>query len=172
METVPPIATEPAAADPANAGVVTGGTVTARPVPSDDAEVAARLRLSVGRLSRRIRQQVVGEVTQSQVSVLTSIERLGRPTLGELAASEQVQPPSMTRQVEALEVGGLITRIVDPSDRRVARVELTSSGRRALARNRSLRTAYLVRTIARLSPEERERLGELVALLEHLAELA
>jgi len=136
-----------------------------------DAELAARLRLSVGRLSRKIRQQVAGEVTQSQVSVLVSVERLGCPTLGELAASEQVQPPSMTRQVDALEAGGLLIRRVDETDRRVARVELTPAGRKFLQRNRSLRNAYLVRRLARLSPTERERLGELVELLEHLAEL-
>lgn len=136
-----------------------------------EAELAARLRLAVGRLSRKIRQQVTGEVTQSQVSVLYSVERLGTPTLGELAASEQVQPPSMTRQVNALEAAGLLTRRAEPTDRRIARVELTAAGRRFLQRNRSLRNAYLVQRLTRLSPSERDRLGELVALLEHLAEL-
>jgi DNA-binding MarR family transcriptional regulator len=141
------------------------------PVTSGDAELAARLRLAVGRLSRKIRQQVTGEVTQSQISVLYSVERLGRPTLGELATSEQVQPPSMTRQVDALEAGELLQKSGDPDDRRVARVELTPAGRRFLQRNRSLRTAYLVRRFARLSPEQRERLCDLVSLIEHLAEL-
>lgn len=136
-----------------------------------EAELAARLRLAVGRLSRKIRQQVAGEVTQSQVSVLYSVERLGSPTLGELAASEQVQPPSMTRQVDALEQGGLLTRRVEPTDRRFARVELTAAGRKFLQRNRSLRNAYLVQRLVRLSPAEREKLAELVELLEHLAEL-
>ncbi len=147
-------------------------THAGRPGQLSEAELAARLRLTVGRLSRKIRQQGAGEVTQSQVSVLYSVERLGAPTLGELAASEQVQPPSMTRQVDALEAGGLLSRRVEPTDRRIARVELTGSGRKFLQRNRSLRNAYLVQRLTRLAPEERERLGELVALLEHLAELA
>lgn len=81
-------------------------------VGGGEGELAARLRLAVLRLSRQLRQQLVGGVTQSQVSVLSSVERLGSPTLGELAASEKVQPPSMTRQVDALVVAGLLAREV------------------------------------------------------------
>lgn len=153
-------------------GVSAAAAAQGPPKEVSEAELAARLRLAVGRLSRKIRQQVAGEVTQSQVSVLNSVERLGAPTLGELASYEQVQPPSMTRQVDALEAGGLLARNVDPADRRIARVELTSAGRKFLQRNRSLRNAYLVQRLTRLSREERDRLGELVELLEHLADLA
>ena len=60
------------------------------------------------------------------------IERIGPVTLGELAAVEQVQPPSMTRIVARLEEWGYVTRVVDPTDRRVARVDITDSGRRLL----------------------------------------
>jgi DNA-binding MarR family transcriptional regulator len=138
-------------------------------VPIDVAETAARLRLAVLRLSRKIRQQVAQEVTQSQVSVLSSVESRGNPTLGELAVAEDVRPPSMTRQVDTLVSGGLLERTVDLNDRRVARVELTPAGRKALQRSRSLRTAYMVRRIAKLSDEDQRRAGELVDLLELLA---
>jgi DNA-binding MarR family transcriptional regulator len=137
----------------------------------DFAEMAARLRLGVLRLSRKIRQQVPQEVTQSQVSVLVSVERQGNPTLGELAAAEQVRPPSMTRQVDALVSAGLLSRTVDPGDRRVVRVQLTSAGRRALQRSRSLRAAYLVKRLTKLTPAEQAMLPELVGLLEKLAGL-
>src|SRR5271154_3970118 len=89
-----------------------------------DAETAARLRLAILRLSRRLRQQVAGGVTSSQVSALATIERLGTPTLGELASSEQVQPPSMTKIVVGLEAAGLVLRQEDDRDRRIARVKL------------------------------------------------
>lgn len=135
------------------------------------AETAARLRLAVMRLSRRIRQQTVQDVTQSQVSVLASVERCGTPTLGALAAAEQVRPPSMTRQVDALVAAGLLDKLADPADGRVARVRLTTAGRRALDRSRSLRTAYLVQRLAALTPAERARLTELTELLEHVLEL-
>jgi DNA-binding MarR family transcriptional regulator len=151
---------------------VTPGTSADSVVATDDSEteLAARLRLAVTRLSRRVRQQVAGGVTPSQVSALATIERLGSPTLGEVAASEQVRPPSMTRIVVGLEAAGLVVRRVDADDRRVVRVGLSAEGRRVLQRSRSLRTAFLARRLRRLSTPEREALGELVRLLELLVE--
>jgi DNA-binding MarR family transcriptional regulator len=139
-------------------------------VAESDPELAARLRLAVLRLSRRLRQQVADGVTSTQVSALATVERLGSPTLGELAASEQVRPPSMTKIVVGLEAAGLVSRRVDDDDRRVARVMLTPEGRRVIGRSRSLRTAYLARRLRRLSAAERQALGELVGLLERLVE--
>jgi DNA-binding MarR family transcriptional regulator len=140
--------------------------------PDSEVELAARLRLAVLRLSRRLRQQVAGGVTSTQVSALATVERLGTPTLGALAASEQVRPPSMTRIVVGLEAAGLVRRQVDEDDRRVARVMLTAEGRRVLQRSRSLRTAFLARRLRRLSDSERRALGELVRLLEMLVDEA
>jgi DNA-binding MarR family transcriptional regulator len=117
-----------------------------------------------------LRQQLVGGVTQSQVSVLSSVERLGAPTLGELAASEKVQPPSMTRQVDALVAAGLLAREVHPVDRRIVQVRLTAGGERTLHQNRSVRTAFVASRLKRLPADERARLGELVGLLEKLVE--
>src|SRR5580658_7597150 len=145
MTTVTPENTRPKSAGPESAG------------PESEAELAARLRLAVMRLSRRLRQQVAGGVTPSQVSALATVERLGSPTLGELAASEQVRPPSMTRIVVGLETAGLVNRRVDSDDRRVARVMLTAEGRRVLQRSRSLRTAFVARRLRRLSTPEREQ---------------
>jgi len=135
-----------------------------------DGELAARIRLAVLRLSRELRQHLVGDVTQSQVSVLSSVDHLGNPTLGELAARERVQPPSMTRQVDALVAKGLLVREVHPSDRRIARVRLTGAGDRVLQRNRSVRTAAVAARLRHLPPEQRERLEDLVHLLEQLVD--
>jgi DNA-binding MarR family transcriptional regulator len=148
-----------------------GNSVETGPGAVDsETELAARLRLAVLRLSRRLRQQVAGGVTSTQVSALATVERLGSPTLGELAASERVRPPSMTKIVVGLEEAGLVSRRGDADDRRVARVMLTAEGRRVVQRSRSLRTAYLARRLRRLSDPERESLGELVRLLELLVE--
>lgn len=152
-------------------------TVAIGPPADDDqeidvaeAELASRLRLAVTRLHRRLRQQAVGGLSPAQTSALASTERLASPTLGELASHESVQPPSMTRIVAVLEEMGLVTRIIDPTDRRVARIEVTLAGREVLAESRSRKNVYLARQLHRLTPEEREDLGGLTAVLERLAE--
>src|SRR5437764_9162406 len=127
--------------------------------PSDrlleDTELAARLRLAVTRLARRLRQQADGEATPSQLSALASVERLGPITLGELAAVERVQPPSMTRIVAGLEEAGFVSRQVDPRDRRVARVETTVAGQRFLERSRGRKNAYLAARVRNLDADDR-----------------
>lgn len=153
------------------AGAATAAGADPGPIdPDAEAALAARLRLAVTRLSRPLRLQVAGGLTPSQISALATAERLGTPTLGELAAAEQVQPPSMTRMVAVLETAGTIGRIGDPADGRVVRVAVTAEGRRTLQRIRSMRNAFLAKRLRRLSDEERRQLASLVPLLERLVE--
>lgn len=135
------------------------------------AELASQLRLAVARLSRRIRQEtaIAGEeLTSSSQAALATIERLGPITLGELAAVEQVQPPSMTRIVARLEEYGYATRVVDSADRRVARAAITDAGRKLLATSRTRKDAFLALRVARLTDTERALLARAIPLLEHL----
>lgn len=133
-------------------------------------EVAGRLRIAVNRLQRRLRQESLGGLSPAQASALGSVNRHGSPTLGELAAIEQVQPPTMTRIVASLTEAGMVTRIADATDRRSARVRITPAGERALERMRTRKTAFLLRRLAELGPDEQRNANELVALLEHLLE--
>jgi DNA-binding MarR family transcriptional regulator len=137
-------------------------------VPS--ADLPARLRLVVTRLARQLRQRAVVDLTPSQISALATIERSGPVTLGELAALERVQPPSVTVVVTRLEEKGLVVRRQDPQDRRVVRVETTKDGRRLLARSRSRKDAELDRRLRLLSDEERATLASAAAILERLVE--
>ena len=89
-------------------------------------------------------------------------------TLGELAGLESVQPPTMTRIVVALEEQGLVLREADPADRRIARVHVTTAGRKLLERNRSRKTAYLASRMRGLSAEELEVLERAAGLLERM----
>jgi len=140
------------------------------PVDTEEAALAARLRVAVTRLHRSLRQQAGEGLTPSQASALAGVARLGSPTLGALAARESVQPPSMTRIVGGLEELGHVTRVADPSDRRVVRITLTPSGEAVLGRNRSLKDAFLAERVASLGPSERAALADLTALLERLVD--
>src|SRR6202046_5681626 len=133
-----------------------------------DEELATRLRVAVTRLNRKLRQQALAGLSPAQASALGTVNRLGSPTLGELAAAEQVQPPTVTRLVTSLESAGLVARETDPVDRRVIRVRITAEGRRNLQRIRSLKNAFLTRRLAALDPSEKARAEDLTLLLEHL----
>lgn len=133
-----------------------------------DDELAARLRAALTRLHRRLRQESLDGLSPAQASALASIDRLGRPTLGELAQVEGVQPPSVTPLVAAMEAAGLVERHADPADRRISRVELTAGGRASLERIRTLKNAYLTRRVGDLAPAQRRQVGALTELLERL----
>jgi DNA-binding MarR family transcriptional regulator len=133
-----------------------------------DEEVAGRLRVAVNRLQRRLRREALGGLSPGQASALGTVRRLGHPTLGELAAEEQVQPPSMTRIVGALVAVGLVSKEADAADRRSVHVRITPEGERALQRIRGAKDAFLVRRLGELGPDDRRHAAELVTLLEHL----
>ena len=135
-----------------------------------EAELASRLRLAVTRLSRRLRTQLPGELSPSQLSTLSTVERMGPITLGELSAAERVKPPTMTKIVAALEDLGFVSRTVDPSDRRVARVEATDEGRRFVDGTRRSKDAYLARRLRDLDPADRASLERAAEILERLLE--
>ncbi len=160
----------PARTDRVDPATELAGSVAGVALAPDEAELASRLRLAVTRLHRRLRQQTAGALTPSQSSALSSIERLGSPTLGALAVHESVQPPSMTRVVAGLEKLGYVVRVADPSDRRVARVQVSESGRAVLQQSRSRKDAFLAGQLHQLDPVERDELSNLTALLERLVD--
>jgi DNA-binding MarR family transcriptional regulator len=145
---------------------------TAHPVTTvdGDAELAARLRLAVNRLARRLRHEGETGISPSQLSALATVDRSGPMTLGDLAAVEQVRPPSMTRIVSRLEEGGLVDRQASEQDRRVARVRVTAAGRQLLQRSRTRKDAYLARRLQTLDAADRALMGEAVAVLERILE--
>jgi DNA-binding MarR family transcriptional regulator len=135
-----------------------------------ETELASRLRLVVMRLGRKLRRHVGGDLTPSQVSALSSLERLGPMTLGDLSGVENVRPPTLTKVVAALEEQGLVARQTDPSDRRVARVEATAQGSALLNESRSRSNAYLAARLHALPADDLAALERAVQLLERLVE--
>jgi DNA-binding MarR family transcriptional regulator len=133
-------------------------------------ELAARLRLSVARLARRLRQQTTAELTPSQSSALISIERHGPLAPSELAELERVQRPTATRILGVLTERGYVAREADAADRRSSRVSITRTGADVLARGRRRKNAYLARRLESFDADELETLERAAALLERLIE--
>jgi len=133
-----------------------------------DAGLANVLRSSVMRLARRLRQMRddTWDLNSNQLSAMSVLLNHGDLPMGELAALEKVQPPSMTRIVNGREERGLVARQADPQDRRSARVSLTDPGRQILLANRRRRDQWLALRLAELEPAERDVLRHAVRILE------
>lgn len=131
----------------------------------------ARLRIAVGRLSRRLRPTAAaGSLTSTEVDVLVAAERQGPVRMSDLAAFAGLNPTMLSRLIPKLEEAALIRRLTDAADRRVCRVEATGKGRRLLERVRTERNDALSRRLEELGPEERAALGAALPVLEELAE--
>src|SRR3954451_6123717 len=133
---------------------------TVEKVARTDAGLASELRTSVMRLRRRL----AGEgdpgnaLSIATRAVLGSLFRHGEMTVGELAALERVQPPSMTRKIKLLEDGGYLSRHAHATDGRAVVVTLTDRGRERVLADRRRRDEWLARQLRDLTVEERDAL--------------
>jgi DNA-binding MarR family transcriptional regulator len=138
---------------------------------ADPAELASALRFLIARLARQQRRAAAVEphdLTASRLAALASLSRLGPLTLGELAAVEGVQSPTMTRIVTKLEELGLVDKTEDPADRRVTRLAVTAKGAGLLEDVRTRESAFLAQRLTEMGADERRRLARALPLLERL----
>jgi DNA-binding MarR family transcriptional regulator len=131
-------------------------------------EVADRLHSAAIHLLRRVRRtDVETGVSPAQLSAL-SVLMSGPKTLGELAAAEQVRPPTITRLASELERLGLARREADATDGRIARLRSTAKGSAILRRGRELRIAELERRLRALDKTELRTLDEAAVIIERI----
>src|SRR5690606_36020116 len=112
--------------------------------PTSAPGLAEELRISIARLSRRLRTlrpPVPGDgdrepLSLTQFAALAAIDRHGSMTPRELADHEKVQPPSMTRVIAYLEERGLVARSPHPTDGRQVVLKATDEGAALLADER------------------------------------
>lgn len=109
-------------------------------------------------------------MTASQLAVMSTLDRHGPMTLGDLAAHEGVQPPSVTRMIDGLEKAGLVKRAESVTDRRVVVAQLTAKGRRTMEDVRRRRDAWLATRLSRLSGSDRAALEAALPIIEALSE--
>ncbi len=138
-----------------------------------DVETVAALRAAVLVLARRLRYQLAGDddLSATELAVLGRIGRCGPMTPGQLARSEHVRPPSMTKVIESLESRGMLSRQPHPTDGRQYLVSRTDAAEAFVEASRQIRTVWLADRLSQLAPGEREAIAAAVPALSRLAEL-
>ena len=131
--------------------------------------LADQLHSAAIHLLRQLRREDdASGLSAPRISAL-SVAVFGGPlTLGQLAAAEQVRPPTMTRIVTGLEKDGLVQRIGDSRDRRLTRIQATAKGRNVLAAGRARRVEKLAAAVRQLRGSELAQLKRGVQLLEEI----
>jgi DNA-binding MarR family transcriptional regulator len=143
------------------------------PPPALDLDTAARLRIAIGRLSRRLRTTAAGSaagLTPTRISVLLTVVRDGPIRLSALATSESLNPTMLSRVIADLVDAGLLERTSDDGDRRAAWVQATDAGEQLAQRMRRERTDAVNAALEELPPAERRLLEKALPALEALAE--
>ncbi len=132
--------------------------------------MAARLHAASIKLLRLLRREDEDSgLSAPRLSALSVIVFAGPLLLAELAAAEQVRPPTMSRLVEALVGLSLITREADPANRRMVSIAATQAGRDLLEAGRGRRVRLLTARLKRLADSEQRALFRAVALIERVA---
>jgi len=144
------------------------GAAAAAP-PKAAVDLADRLHSAAIHLLRRVRREdAASGIPAPRLSALSVIVFRGPMTLSDLAAAEQVRPPTVTRVVAALEADGLVTREAGREDRRVTWVGATPRGVRVLEEGRLRRVEALARELAALEGRDRDTLARAIDLLERI----
>ena len=133
-----------------------------------EGRVADRLHSAAIHLLRRARRtDPLTGVSPAQLSAL-SVLMNGPKTLGDLAAAEQVRPPTMSRLVSEMDRAGVARKTTDRDDARVIRVHATPKGLRALSRGRSMRIEAIERLLRELDPTDLATVERAVGTIETL----
>ncbi|MDP3893643.1 MarR family winged helix-turn-helix transcriptional regulator [Nocardioides sp.] len=96
------------------------------------------------------------ELERSAYGILCLIDDNGPQRLGQIAQAFNLDPSTITRQVQAVVKLGLADKVGDPSDRRATLLSLTAEGRDAVVRARAHRRKMLDLIMSDWSLEERE----------------
>lgn len=136
-------------------------------------ELAVGVRNVVVRMGYSFRSAAARDgVTPTRLTAMGILERRGPVRPGDLAARLNITAASVSRLIEALELGRWVDRAPDPDDKRACLISLSEHGRTALETMRQENAEELAGHIRGLSAADREAveraLPVLVGLTEHL----
>lgn len=103
-----------------------------------------------------------------EFDVLATLRRCGDESglsASELASRCMLSSAAMTNRLDGLEAVDLVQRVMDTSDRRVIRIQLTTTGRRLIDEAFPAHAANQNRMVDLLTPAERQQLTSLLRRL-------
>jgi len=135
-------------------------------IAKESQEIANLVHSTSIHLLRTLRQEDSKTgLSAPRLSALSVLVFRGPVTLGDLAAAEQVRPPTMSRIVDALVELGLATRTRSKDDKRITHISSTRKGVEVMHAGRERRVRVLARAIKALDPEQREQMRSTFQLL-------
>jgi DNA-binding MarR family transcriptional regulator len=129
---------------------------------------AASIRRSLRRQAGRPVE--FGTLTGSQLELIRLVRRRPGISVADAAKELRLASNTVSTLVGQLIHAGLVVRLIDPSDRRIARLELAEEIRGKVAAWRDRRTVVLGDAIASLAPEDRRHLTRALPILARLAD--
>ncbi len=132
-----------------------------------------RLNRLAERVSREFSQIYADRhgLTRPEWRTLATLGQFGTMTATAIGAHSSMHKTKVSRAVSALEIRKWLARGMDPIDRRVEHLTLTSAGRAAYRNLVPLMQAHEARLLGRLTLAERESLLKAIAELERVLKL-
>ena len=135
-------------------------------ISPESQNIADQLHSAAIHLLRKLRREDAHSgLNAPRLSALSVVVFAGPVSLGNLAAAEQVRPPTMTRIVDALAEKGLVTRSRNAMDGRSTHIAATPAGRKLLMQGRERRVRALASQIGSLDSGKRNMLQAAAEIL-------
>jgi len=139
------------------------------PPPPKALQAADQIHSAAIHLLRRLRHQDLAAGTgPARLSALSVLVFGGPKSLQQLAAAEQVRPPTMSRIVAGLEKQQLVERTPDAEDARKIVLRPTARGIELMQQARLRRITDLARRIAFLAPQQQKTMSDAATLLQRV----
>ncbi|MCL2324002.1 MAG: MarR family transcriptional regulator [Actinomycetia bacterium] len=136
----------------------------------DEHDLAAKIFETMPALGRTMRRQRLdGGGEFQRILILKHLMR-GPQTQSWLADHLHLNPPALSKLIDRLVEKGLVTRAIDPEDRRRMVISLTDAGREFQHEMRAQMMERVRSNLKTLSPEDRATLSEALDIVSKLVE--
>ncbi|WP_020496928.1 MarR family winged helix-turn-helix transcriptional regulator [Sciscionella marina] len=125
----------------------------------DTVELATAVLVRNFELLRR-RSDIYTELDRSEYLLLRSLESAASADIRSLAAALGLDPSTVGRQIATMQRKGLVTRQLDPSDRRCSLISPTAKGQHKMANTKRKRRQSLTDTLGDWTDRELREFGE------------